>query len=85
VVNTPPACRITRKSQVDGMPASRGRSDQLELAVAIMNAGVDLHQAGTLKWCEAKRPWSTSSWKARKQGQLNHDSLLRHVVANQKC
>jgi hypothetical protein len=44
------------KNQVDGMAALLDRSDQLELAVAIMNAGVDLHQTGTLKWCEAKRP-----------------------------
>jgi hypothetical protein len=38
------------------MAASLDRSDELELAVAIMNAGVDLHQTGTLKWCDAKKP-----------------------------
>ena len=44
------------KNQIDGMAASLDRSDQLDLAVAIMNAGVDLHQTGSLKWCEAKKP-----------------------------
>ena len=44
------------KNQVDGMAATLDRSDQSELAVATMNAGVDLHQTGTLKWCEAKKP-----------------------------
>jgi hypothetical protein len=44
------------KNQVDGMAGSLDRSDELELAVAIMNASVDLHQTSTLKWCEAKKP-----------------------------
>ena len=39
------------------MAATLDRSDQSELAVAIMNAGVrSAHQTGTLKWCEAKKP-----------------------------
>jgi hypothetical protein len=37
------------------MAATLDGSDQSGLAVAIMNAGVDLHQTRALKWCEAKR------------------------------
>jgi hypothetical protein len=44
------------KNQIDAMAALLDRSDELELAVATMNARVDLHRTSTLKWCEAKKP-----------------------------
>jgi hypothetical protein len=60
------------KNQVDGMAATL---DQSELAVAIMNAGVDLHHTGDLEWCEAKRPLVNEFVEGPETGSVkNHNS-----------